>query len=1033
MSLMKIRTLLLINKNNTIMKKKNYFKKMKGIGKTCLLFAALSTPFFVQAQPDLNSGLKLHYTFESVTGTTVSDVTGNGYDGTLNGTTVGIGMSNGKNSLLLGTSGSDYLDMGINTGNLISSLTDFSISCYVWVNTTYATLSNNGNMIASFSNSLNSGTDQKGYMYLQAKRSYYGITTTYYPTEQNVGTGVDVVKGKWVQMTYTQSGTTGKLYQNGVLVSTNTSVTLTPSSLGATAYNVIAKAIYSGDANLQDSQISDFRIYNRAITSDEVLLLNGYPTDFVTAYDALTLGDISAVTSNLTLPSTIGTSNIPVTWTSSLPLVITATGAVTRPSQYDATVKLIATITEISDNVTYTLTKEFDVTVKALTAASDQLAEWDFAGNTISESSNGVVTVKDEQSGFVGTVMNNARIRTIGTSTQYNVLDLGNGTGYFDMGTDIGKAIYSLNDYTMLGYFRIDDSNTNLGSNGNFIWTFSNSDNSGTDQNGYVFGSLMAQSQTVSTNYWATGNQSIGLNKNAPKGAWHQIAYTQSGTTGTVYVDGASVATGSMTNIPSTAITIAGRTGTLYNWLGRSCYVGDQYLQNTLVYDFQLLGVALSSDDINLGFSNSSGVSAMLDNLNTAYSENPDYVLPELTSELNNLTWGDLSAVKTNFPLPLKGTLDPTITITWKATLPQLIDSVGNVTRPNYYSCNDTLTASLTKSGQKVTKVFPATVIVKDGTQFANDLLVRYDFSSVADSTVTDVAEQHLTGRLKNNASIRTIGTTVKYNVLNLGDSIGYFDMGTEIGKIMYHLNDFTVGAYFRIDSTYNQLIKNGNMLWNFSNSNDILSNAQGYLIASLRNQAATISFSNWTTEQTVLLTDSASKSSWHHFAYTQNGNIGTVYLDGMNMKSDTITSLPSIALPKPGQLGTLYNWIGRSCYVGDVYLRKSLVYDFRLYRTALTDDQIMNSVLNVGNTIHALDAAYAETPNAVKSVIDSPYKVLSSVGEIQIQGLIGGEKVSVFDITGRQLTINNPTIIAAKAGVYIVRINEYITKVVVR
>ena len=760
----------------------------------------------------------------------------------------------------------------------------------------------------------------------------------------------------------------------------------------------------------------------------------GLPSDLVTAYTNLVPGgatDLTNVTGNLTLPAAAG--NVAITWVSSNPSVLLSTGVVIRPAQYDVVSILTATLTETVSGVADTLTKKFTITVKALTAASDQLAEWDFAGNTITQSSNGVVTVKDEQTGFVGTVMNNARIRTIGKSTQYNVLDLGNGTGYFDMGTEIGKAIYSLKDYTMMAYFRVDNANTTLNDNGNFIWTFSNSDKSDIDQNGYVFGSLKTQNQACATNYWNLGDQEIGLNKNAPKGAWHQIAYIQSGTTGTIYVDGASVATGTMTNIPSTAITIAGRTGTLFNWLGRSCYSTDDYLKKTLIYDFQLLGVALSSDDINLGFANSSGVSAMLDNLNNAYAEDSDYILPELTGELNNLTLGDLSAVKANIPLPLKGTLDPTITITWKATLPQLIDSVGNVTRPNYYSCNDTLTASLTKNGQKVTKVFPATVIVKDGTQFANDLLVRYDFSSVADSVVTDVAEQHLTGKLKNNASIRTIGSTVKYNVLSLGDSIGYFDMGTEIGKIMYHLNDFTVGAYFRIDSSYNQLVKNGNMLWSFSNAKDILANAQGYLLSSLKNQAATISFSNWTTEQTVQLTDSAFKSSWHHFAYTQSGNIGTVYLDGMNMKSDTITSLPSIALPKPGQLGTLYNWIGRSCYSTDVYLRKSLVYDFRLYRTALTDDQIMNSVLNVGNTIHALDAAYAESPSAVKSVIDSPYKVLSSVGEIQIQGLTGGEKVSVFDITGRQLTINNPTIIAAKAGVYIVRINEYITKVVVR
>ena len=1014
------------------MKKENYLKKIKGIGKTCFLFAALFAPFFLFAQPDLNLGLKLHYTFESTTGTTVPDVTGNGYDGTLYGAT--IGLSNGKNSLILGTSGTDYLDMGANTGSLVASLTDFSMSCFLWVNSTYASLSSNGNMIASFSNSLNSGTDQNGYMYLQAKRSRYAITSTYYTAEQATQTGIDAVKGQWIQLTYTQSGSTGKLYQNGVLVNTNIAVTLTPSSLGATLYNVIAKPIYNGDLYLQNSQISDFRVYNRAITSDEVLMLNGYSSDFINAYNGLTLGDVSAVTANLTLPATTGTANIPVTWTSSLPLVITTDGVVTRPTQYDATVKLTATLTQTVNGVTYTLIKVFTVTVKAFNVAAAQLAEWNFAGNLISES-NGVVTVKDVQSGFIGTVKNDARIRTIGTSTQYNVLDLGSGTGYFDMGTEIGKAIYSLNDYTMMAYFRVDDAYTNLGSNGNFIWTFSNSDKSDIDQNGYVFGSLMAESQAISTNYWALGNQSVGPSPaaQAPKGAWHHFAYSQSGTIGTVYLDGISIATGSITNLASTAITIAGRTGTLDNWLGRSCYSTDAYLQKTLIYDFQLLNVSVSSDDLIGGLQGIDAIPATIDMLNVAYTENPDYVLPELTTEMNNLTLGDLSAVKSDLPLPLKGTLDQSISISWKSTFPQLIDSVGHVTRPDFYNYNDTLTASLTKNGQKVTKVFYATVILKDGTEYANDLLVKYDFSSVADSVVTDVAEQHLTGVLKNNASIKTIGTTTKYNVLNLGDSIGYFDMGPKIGELMYHMNDFTLSAYFRIDSTYNQLSKNGNFLWSFSNTSNVLTNGQGYVIASLRNQAETVSSSNWTTEQTVQLTDSAYKSAWHHFAYTQSGTTGTIYFDGMNTTSAAITTLPSMALPKSGQLGTLFNWIGRSCYGTDVYLRKSLVYDLRLYKTALTDDQVMNSVLNVGNTIIALNQASAETPNAVIPINDAAYKVLSSVGEINIHGLNGSEKVSVFDITGRQLIFNNPALIKANAGVYVVKINSYITKVVVR
>ena len=138
------------------------------------------------------------------------------------------------------------------------------------------------------------------------------------------------------------------------------------------------------------------------------------------------------------------------------------------------------------------------------------------------------------------------------------------------------------------------------------------------------------------------------------------------------------------------------------------------------------------------------------------------------------------------------------------------------------------------------------------------------------------------------------------------------------------------------------------------------------------------------------------------------------------------------MALPKSGQLGTLFNWIGRSCYGNDVYLRKSMVSDFRLYKTALTDSQIMDTEMKVKTTIDALNAASAETPNGVNLVNDSPYRVLSFPGEIKIQGLTGNEKISLYDVTGRQLKIDNPVSIPAKTGVYIVRINGYQTKVVV-
>lgn len=1008
------------------MKRKNYFTSLKSLGRFAVISAALLSATFSQAQ-NLTEGLKLHYTFEAAEGTTVPDVSGNGYPGTLIGATVG--MSNGKNSLILGTSGTDYLDMGANTGNLISTLTDFSMSCYVWVNSTYTSLNSNGNMIATFANSLDSYANSDGYMFLQAKRSRYSITTARYETEQAVQIGQNMAQGKWVHFTYTQAGTVGKLYIDGVLKNTNEAVTLTPSSLGATPYNMLARPSYASDKYLQDAQISDFRIYNRSITGDEVLMLNGYPADLIVAYGNLALGDLTSVTGDITLPAL--SDEIPVTWTSSLPDVIGNDGKVTRPEKYDATVKLTATLTKVSGEVTYKLTKEFTAIVKAFNVVGERLAKWDFNGESISEE-NGETTVTDaSESKFVGTLKNEARIRTIGTTDQINVLDLGNGTGYFDMGQPIGEAIYALNNYTMCAYFRVDDDYAEIGNAGNFIWTFSNTDNAPVDQNGYIIALLRNQSQEISTNYWQTGNQGVYGNTTAAKGGWHHFAYTQNGNTGTIFVDGVQLATGTITNLPAIALAQPGRKGTLYNWLGRSCYPSDGFLRKTLLYDFQLLSVPMTGDDLNFGFE----VPAKIEWLNNAYAENPDVILPELTTEQESFTISGLDAVSSNLTLPAVGTIDPTVKITWVSSNTNLIDNNGVVTRPDYYDYNVTLTAKFSKNGQKVSKVFTAKVLAKEGTAYTNDLLIKHDFESVSDTTVYDAAEKRLAAKLMNGAKVVTMGTTNKYKVVDLGDSIGYIDLGAEVGKIMYHQNDYTIGAYYRIDENYEGLSSNGNFIWTFANTVDPGNDPRGYIIGILKDQSMSISPRNWdgaTGNQAVGYANPALKGGWHHFGYTQSGTSGTVYIDGLVMAQAEITNTPATTLARPELLGSAYNWIGRSCYPGDVYLRNTLISDFRVYSKALTDLEIQSTVLNVGATIDLLNAAYAEGISAVRDLRAAGFNVIGMNGAIKITGLSANDKLSVFDLSGRRINSTNRSEINVASGVYIVRINDLATKVIV-
>jgi hypothetical protein len=686
----------------------------------------------------------------------------------------------------------------------------------------------------------------------------------------------------------------------------------------------------------------------------------------------------------------------------------------------------------ISDTI-YNSTKEFAATVVGVIPTPDQIATWNFKTANISLESD-TLRVTDVLSGFKGKLVNEARIRTIGQTEHINVLDLGNGKGYFDMGTDIGKAIYSLSNHSIMGYFRVDETYTNLAAGGNYYWNFSNSNNVGTSANGFMYGRLSGQAAGLS----AAASPSIAANAGvaATIGGWHHFAFVLSGTIGTVYVDGVQVAQNIAMPTPANTLAKDNMTGTICNWLGRSGWAADAYLQKTLLYDFRLFSIALTPDDMNFGFEGFDAIGTTIDKLNTAYTENPDYIAPELSTEKDQLSLGDLSGVNSNITLPIKGNLDPTITISWKTTNPSLISAAGVVNRPDYYSMNDTLTATLLKNGQSTTKAFPATVLLKDNSQFTSDLLVKYDFSSVSDSTVTDAAEKHFKGILKNNAKVHTIGTTVKYNVLSLGDSIGYFDLGPEIGKLMYNLSDYSMSAYYRVDTAYHALTSNGNFLWNLSNGQAAMTDQNGYVIASLRDQSLSISPGYYTAasgNQAVSFASAALVGGWHNFTYTQSGTTGTVYIDGMPMQTGSITNLPKTSLPKAGRLGTLYNWIGRSCYAGDVYLRKTLVYDFRLYRTALTDEQIQSSVLNVGNTINSLEVAYAENPTAVKPIATSPYKVVSVAGGVKIIGLNGTEKVALFDIAGRQINVTNPKLIKTNAGVYLVKINNSIAKVLVK
>jgi uncharacterized protein len=143
---------------------------------------------------------------------------------------------------------------------LVSSLTDFTVAC--WVNPA---------AITTWSRIFDFGTGTTSYMFLAASAGSgprFSITTSGSGGEQQINTTTKLPAGQWSHVAVTLSGGTATLYINGTAVASNSSVTLTPSSLGSTGNNWIGRSQF-GDPDLNAS-VDEFQLYDHALTAAEV-------------------------------------------------------------------------------------------------------------------------------------------------------------------------------------------------------------------------------------------------------------------------------------------------------------------------------------------------------------------------------------------------------------------------------------------------------------------------------------------------------------------------------------------------------------------------------------------------------------------------------------------------------------------------------------------------------------------------------------------------------------------------------------------
>jgi alpha-L-arabinofuranosidase B-like protein/concanavalin A-like lectin/glucanase superfamily protein/lamin tail-like protein len=152
---------------------------------------------------------------------------------------------------------------------IVSSLHDFTISAWV-----------NPQETPTWSRIFDFGSGTDVYMFLATSagstpRFAITINGNAAGAEQVINAPTALPLNEWTNIAVTLTGTTGRMYVDGVQVAENTNMTLSPSSMGSTTQNWIGKSQY--DDPLLNAIVDDFQIYDRALSAAELTALQTAP------------------------------------------------------------------------------------------------------------------------------------------------------------------------------------------------------------------------------------------------------------------------------------------------------------------------------------------------------------------------------------------------------------------------------------------------------------------------------------------------------------------------------------------------------------------------------------------------------------------------------------------------------------------------------------------------------------------------------------------------------------------------------------
>ncbi|MCD8048593.1 MAG: hypothetical protein LUG52_03150 [Clostridia bacterium] len=251
--------------------------------------------------------------------------------------------------------GSSYIQL---PDDITVGVTDFTMAAWVKFDATTS-----WQRVLDFGN----GTSNFAFLGIAAASNLRGSVLNSNNGEEKLSSADSALSSDvWTHIAMVQSGSTRTLYLNGEAVHT-LDVSYTLDAMGSTTQNYIGRSQFSADPYLT-GMVDEVILANTAMSADEIADLAEISENVLLSY--VDLGDTSEVESDLTLPTEANGAS--VTWVSADESIITSEGVITRDLE-DKTTTLTATITLGSVSVT----KEFEVTVKAMSAFSYEFANAD--------------------------------------------------------------------------------------------------------------------------------------------------------------------------------------------------------------------------------------------------------------------------------------------------------------------------------------------------------------------------------------------------------------------------------------------------------------------------------------------------------------------------------------------------------------------------------------------------------------------------------------------------------------------------------